>query len=60
MEVVHGRTKLMKSKPWKTKLQSELPYVLTVSEPKPQYHAVVMDEERIIGLEVCSLNLHIF
>lgn len=33
---------------------SELPYIETVSESKHNYAAVLMDEDRILGLRVCD------
>jgi len=61
VRVVHGRT-MFQDGPWRKKVYSELPYVLTSSEPIFRYYLVLMDEERVIGLEVCvsPLNLHFF
>jgi hypothetical protein len=47
--LTHGTDK----NPWQKKLYTELPYVLSVSnEVYPRMGGVVMDEERIIGLEL--------
>jgi hypothetical protein len=54
VQVVRGRTLLEhggEANPWRRKLYSELPYVLSVSETKFGYCAVVMDEDRLIGLK---------
>jgi hypothetical protein len=55
VQVVHGKTVLEhggEANPWRKKLYSELPYVLTVSNDVYRIGGVVMDEERIIGLRL--------
>jgi hypothetical protein len=55
VQVIYGRTKLTRGsrcKPWRKKVYSELPYVLTVFNRRYSVSAVVVDEERILGLKV--------
>lgn len=55
LRVVTGSSVITSSDLFQDDLESALPYVETVTEAEYSYDGVLMDEERILGLKVCTL-----